>query len=122
VDGGAWALRSIPKVSGAFVVENPSTGRILAMQGGFDSRLGSFNRANPVGLALSAVLLLTVVCISVHGARSHTLNYDEQTRLTIQQRDTTREFAQSHIGVNGDSAYLRSRVKIGRASCRERVY
>ncbi len=40
-----YALRSIPKVSGAFVVQDPMTGRILAMQGGFDSRLGSFNRA-----------------------------------------------------------------------------
>ena len=43
--GGVYALRSVPKISGAFVVEEPSTGRILAMQGGFDSRLGSFNRA-----------------------------------------------------------------------------
>ncbi|MES2337720.1 MAG: transglycosylase domain-containing protein [Pseudomonadota bacterium] len=43
--GGVYALRSIPKVSGAFVVEEPSTGRVLAMQGGFDQRLGSFNRA-----------------------------------------------------------------------------
>ncbi|MHA6723875.1 penicillin-binding protein 1A [Sphingomonas sp. RS2018] len=43
--GDDWALRSVPKVSGAFVVEEPATGRVLAMQGGFDSRLGSFNRA-----------------------------------------------------------------------------
>ncbi|WP_394652547.1 penicillin-binding protein 1A [uncultured Sphingomonas sp.] len=43
--GGGWALRSVPKVSGAFVVEEPSSGRVFAMQGGFDSRLGSFNRA-----------------------------------------------------------------------------
>ena len=43
--GSAWALRSVPKISGAFVVEEPATGRVLAMQGGFDSRLGSFNRA-----------------------------------------------------------------------------
>ncbi len=44
-EGGGWSLRSIPKVSGGFVVEQPATGRVLAMQGGFDSRLGSFNRA-----------------------------------------------------------------------------
>ncbi|URW75376.1 transglycosylase domain-containing protein [Sphingomonas donggukensis] len=44
-NGNSYALRSIPRVSGAFVVEEPSTGRVLAMQGGFDSRLGSFNRA-----------------------------------------------------------------------------
>ncbi|RYE02570.1 MAG: penicillin-binding protein [Sphingomonadales bacterium] len=43
--GGNWALRSVPKVSGGFVVEDPRTGRILAMQGGFDQRLQSFNRA-----------------------------------------------------------------------------
>ena len=44
-EGSGFALRSVPKVSGAFVVEEPATGRVLAMQGGFDSRLGSFNRA-----------------------------------------------------------------------------
>ena len=44
-EGGAYALRSVPKVSGGFVVEEPATGRVLAMQGGFDSRLQAFNRA-----------------------------------------------------------------------------
>jgi penicillin-binding protein 1A len=44
-EGGAYALRSVPKISGGMVVEDPRTGRILAMQGGFDSRLQSFNRA-----------------------------------------------------------------------------
>ncbi|AEI37872.1 penicillin-binding protein 1A [Zymomonas mobilis] len=40
-----WVLRSLPKVSGGMVVENPHNGRILAMQGGFDSKNGDFNRA-----------------------------------------------------------------------------
>jgi penicillin-binding protein 1A len=44
-EGGAFALRAIPKVSGGFVVQEPRTGRVLAMQGGFDQRLDSFNRA-----------------------------------------------------------------------------
>ncbi|WP_375403165.1 penicillin-binding protein 1A [uncultured Sphingomonas sp.] len=44
-EGSAFSLRSVPRVSGGFVVEEPATGRILAMQGGFDSRLQSFNRA-----------------------------------------------------------------------------
>lgn len=44
-EGSVWSLRSIPAVSGAFVVQDPNTGRILAMQGGFDSRLRSFNNA-----------------------------------------------------------------------------
>ncbi|MDB5694707.1 MAG: penicillin-binding protein [Sphingomonas bacterium] len=43
--GRAFALRSVPRVSGGFVVEEPATGRVLAMQGGFDARIQSFNRA-----------------------------------------------------------------------------
>ncbi len=42
--GNEWALRSIPRISGGFTVEEPATGRVLAMQGGFDARLQSFNR------------------------------------------------------------------------------
>ena len=44
-EGSAWALRSIPEVSGGMVVEEVGTGRIRAMQGGFDVRLSDFNRA-----------------------------------------------------------------------------
>lgn len=44
-DGGRYALRSVPEVSGGMVVEQVSTGRVLAMQGGFDVRGSSFNRA-----------------------------------------------------------------------------
>ena len=44
-EGGSWVLRSIPLVSGGMVVQEPESGRVLAMQGGFDSRLASFNRA-----------------------------------------------------------------------------
>jgi penicillin-binding protein 1A len=44
-DGAAWALRNIPEISGAMVAENPHNGRVLAMQGGFDERGASFNRA-----------------------------------------------------------------------------
>ena len=43
--GDAFALRTIPEVSGGFVAEDVSSGRILAMQGGFDARLSDFNRA-----------------------------------------------------------------------------
>lgn len=42
---GVYAVRTVPEVSGGMVVENPDTGRVLALQGGFDSGLGSFNRA-----------------------------------------------------------------------------
>ncbi|MFW2831194.1 penicillin-binding protein 1A [Sphingomonas sp. ID0503] len=44
-DGANWVLRSIPRVSGGLVAENPHTGQVLAMQGGFDVRGSSFNRA-----------------------------------------------------------------------------
>jgi penicillin-binding protein 1A len=42
--GSGWALRSIPEISGGLIAENPHTGQIVAMQGGFDSR-HPFNRA-----------------------------------------------------------------------------
>ncbi|WP_435419378.1 transglycosylase domain-containing protein [Parerythrobacter aurantius] len=44
-DGNGFRVRSLPEVSGGVVVQDPMTGRVLAMQGGFDSRLGDFNRA-----------------------------------------------------------------------------
>jgi penicillin-binding protein 1A len=44
-EGGNWILRNVPEVSGGMVVQNPHTGQILAMQGGFDSRIASYNRA-----------------------------------------------------------------------------
>jgi len=43
--GSSYALRNIPEVSGGMVVESPHSGRIYAMQGGFDVRLSPFNRA-----------------------------------------------------------------------------
>ena len=42
---GTWTLRSVPVISGGMVIENPHTGQILAMQGGWDFRGNSFNRA-----------------------------------------------------------------------------
>lgn len=42
---GIYALRNIPEVSGGMMVESPHSGRVYAMQGGFDVRLSSFNRA-----------------------------------------------------------------------------
>jgi penicillin-binding protein 1A len=44
-NGDSYALRSVPEVSGGMVVEQVATGRILAMQGGWDLRESSFNRA-----------------------------------------------------------------------------
>jgi len=44
-DGSGYRVRTIPEVSGGFLAEAVQTGRILAMQGGFDNRLSDFNRA-----------------------------------------------------------------------------
>ncbi|WP_293883681.1 penicillin-binding protein 1A [Sphingomonas sp.] len=44
-EGTNWALRNVPEISGGMMAQNPHTGQILAMQGGFDARLASFNRA-----------------------------------------------------------------------------
>jgi penicillin-binding protein 1A len=41
---GVYALRIVPGVSGG-MVEQPGTGRVMAMAGGFDFGLDSFNRA-----------------------------------------------------------------------------
>jgi penicillin-binding protein 1A len=40
-----WALRSAPEIGGGFVAEEVHTGRVLAMQGGFDVVGSSYNRA-----------------------------------------------------------------------------
>jgi penicillin-binding protein 1A len=45
VGGNVWALRVVPEISGGMLLENPHSGRVMAMQGGFDAGLGSFNRA-----------------------------------------------------------------------------
>ena len=39
------ALHQVPEVSGAMVVEDPLTGRVLAMVGGFSYDQSQFNRA-----------------------------------------------------------------------------
>ncbi len=43
--GNSWSLRQAPAISGGMVVEDPHSGRVLAMVGGFDARAQSFNRA-----------------------------------------------------------------------------
>ena len=42
---GSYGLRSIPEISGGMLVEEVHTGRVLAMQGGFDVVGSSYNRA-----------------------------------------------------------------------------
>ena len=44
-EGNGWRVRTVPEAQGALVVQNAQTGRVLAMQGGFDHRLSDFNRA-----------------------------------------------------------------------------
>ena len=44
-NGGSWQLKSIPAVRGAFVAEEVGSGRVVAMQGGWDLRGDDFNRA-----------------------------------------------------------------------------
>ncbi len=44
-ESGVYTLRNVPEVSGGFAVQDPHTGRVLAMQGGFDSRIATYNRA-----------------------------------------------------------------------------
>ncbi|MFM2100943.1 MAG: hypothetical protein RLZZ366_2482 [Pseudomonadota bacterium] len=44
-ESGTWVLKNIPEISGGMVVQDPNTGRVMAMQGGFDARIASYNRA-----------------------------------------------------------------------------
>ena len=43
--GSSFSVRTVPEVGGGMVVQNPLNGRVLAIQGGFDDRISSFNRA-----------------------------------------------------------------------------
>ncbi|MGY6551974.1 MAG: penicillin-binding protein 1A [Erythrobacter sp.] len=43
--GNGWQVRTVPEAQGGLVVQQAQTGRVLAMQGGFDNRLSDFNRA-----------------------------------------------------------------------------
>ena len=45
IAGTSYALRSVPEVSGGMLAEEVHTGRVLAMQGGFDVIGSSYNRA-----------------------------------------------------------------------------
>ncbi len=45
LEDGQYRLRQIPQVSGGMVVEDPWTGRVLAMVGGFSYDQSQFNRA-----------------------------------------------------------------------------
>jgi penicillin-binding protein 1A len=44
-DQGQYRLRQVPEISGAMVVMDPHTGRVLAMDGGFSFDQSQFNRA-----------------------------------------------------------------------------
>jgi penicillin-binding protein 1A len=44
-DKGEYRLRQVPEISGAMVVMDPHTGRVLAMVGGFSFDQSQFNRA-----------------------------------------------------------------------------
>ncbi|NJR78822.1 penicillin-binding protein 1A [Sphingomonas corticis] len=43
--GSDYALRGVPRIAGGFLVQEPATGRVLAMQGGFEFSTDPFNRA-----------------------------------------------------------------------------
>ncbi len=44
-DGEGWTLRQIPEIQGGFMAMDVTTGRVLAMQGGFSYQHSVFNRA-----------------------------------------------------------------------------
>ncbi len=62
---GRFAIRSIPEVGGGFVAEEVRTGRVLAMQGGFDVIGSSYNRATQAqrqpGSAFKPIVYVTAL-------------------------------------------------------------
>src|SRR5206468_4652909 len=62
---GTYALRSAPKISGGMLVEEVHTGRVLAMQGGFDVLGSSYNRATQAlrqpGSAFKPIVYVTAL-------------------------------------------------------------
>jgi len=60
-----YSLRSVPKIGGGFVAEEVHTGRVLAMQGGFDVVGSSYNRATQAlrqpGSAFKPVVYVTAL-------------------------------------------------------------
>lgn len=60
-----YAIRSIPEVGGGFVAEEVHTGRVMAMQGGFDVIGSSYNRATQAlrqpGSAFKPIVYVTAL-------------------------------------------------------------
>ena len=65
VAGNSYALRSVPEVSGGMLAEEVHTGRVLAMQGGFDVLGSSYNRATQAlrqpGSAFKPIVYVTAL-------------------------------------------------------------
>jgi penicillin-binding protein 1A len=61
----SYALRSIPEIGGGFVAEEVHTGRVMAMQGGFDVIGSSYNRATQAlrqpGSAFKPIVYVTAL-------------------------------------------------------------
>ncbi|RIX32001.1 penicillin-binding protein 1A [Sphingomonas edaphi] len=61
----SYAIRSIPEIGGGFVAEEVRTGRVLAMQGGFDVVGSSYNRATQAqrqpGSAFKPIVYVTAL-------------------------------------------------------------
>ncbi|MEO6113618.1 MAG: PBP1A family penicillin-binding protein [Sphingomicrobium sp.] len=61
----SYALRSIPEIGGGFVAEEVRTGRVMAMQGGFDVIGSSYNRATQAqrqpGSAFKPIVYVTAL-------------------------------------------------------------
>jgi penicillin-binding protein 1A len=62
---GNYVLRSVPRIGGGFVAEEVHTGRVLAMQGGFDVLGSSYNRATQAlrqpGSAFKPIVYVTAL-------------------------------------------------------------
>ena len=64
-DGGSYQLKSMPAIGGGMLVEEVHTGRVLAMQGGFDVLGSAYNRATQAlrqpGSAFKPIVYVTAL-------------------------------------------------------------
>src|SRR5262249_24112316 len=103
--GGVYALRSVPKISGGFVVEDPRTGRVLAIPGGFDSRTQAFNRATQAQRQPGSTIKPIVYAAALEQGLSPTTMIADETFCVEQGAGLGKKCFQNFGGAGGSGEH-----------------
>ena len=90
-DGSGWKVETVPEVSGGFFAMSPDTGRVYAMQGGFDARLGDFNRATQAERQPGSTIKPFVYATGLERGDDACQHYSRQPILLFSRRRSGRE-------------------------------